>query len=288
MVGSQAADLDIFAAEDYRDYIRTRIARTPRSRGLQGRLAEAARCQPSFLSQALAGSVHLTIDHAAGLAKYWSLTKDETRYWLALVQEQRAAHPELKRSCREHRLELRTKQNELSKQLDYPQLRNPSEQARYYRTWLMPAIHIAVSIPKLQTPAALADYFQVRVADVLQALQELEELGLVKRVSPQTWGLSGRFLHLDPSSPFFSTHHINWRFKSASHLQQLGTQDSVHYTSIVSVAASDVKKLEKLAKTFIQEAHAIIAGSREEKLMCLTCDLFGVGTEWNSGAKSGA
>jgi uncharacterized protein (TIGR02147 family) len=278
-------EIDIFLCEDYRQYIRTRIARTEGSRGLQRQLAEAAKCQPSFLSQALAGSVHLTVDHAAGIADFWHFTRDESRYWLALVQEERASHSALKKSCKEQRMEIRDKQKDLAQRLNYPKLSSASEQARYYRSWLMPALHIAVSIPELRTPGSLAAHFQVAVTDVLQALSELEQLGLVKRVTPQRWNLTGQFLHLDTESPFFSTHHINWRFRSAAHLQQIGPRESLHYTSVVSLAAKDLPRLEELARRFIADAHELISKSKEEKLVCLTLDLFQLG--YRHGQKEG-
>ncbi len=131
------------------------------------------------------------------------------------MQEERASHPELRRASREIRQELREKQRDLSRSLNYPKLSQPSEQALYNRSWLMPAIHIAVSIPAFQTVPSLARTFGVRRKDILQALQDLEELRLVRKKSNHRWEMSGQFLHLDTQSPFFATHHINWRFRSA-------------------------------------------------------------------------
>lgn len=265
----------VFEFQDYREYIRHRIASSECAWGYQGRLAEAARCQPSFLSQALKGRVQLTIDHVAGLADFWHLTEDERSYLLHLLMEERAAHPALRAHCRKVLEDLRAQHGDLSRRLNYPSLVRPEHEAIYYSSWLYPAIHIGTSIPALRSIQRISEYFGINPRHATEILGTLTDMGLVERQGADEWVLTGRFLHLRKDSPFFPTHHINWRFRCGDHLQKR-PGEGMHYTSVVSLSKRDIPRIEEEIRQFVERVHAIVADSREENLMGFSCDFFEV------------
>ena len=54
--------------------------------GYQGKLAKAAHCHSSHISQVIRKKSQLTLDQAAGIACFWELDPNETEYWLTLIQ----------------------------------------------------------------------------------------------------------------------------------------------------------------------------------------------------------
>ena len=84
-----------YAYRDYRKYLLDFVEHTD-ARGMKSQLASAARCQRSFLSQVLSGSVNMTLEHAIGMAKYIGLSPSETEYFYCLVGLARASLPEAK------------------------------------------------------------------------------------------------------------------------------------------------------------------------------------------------
>ena len=59
----------IFVFEDYREYLKTKIEENKLIRGYQSKLATAAGCQRSILSQTVKGKMDLSRDQAAGLRR---------------------------------------------------------------------------------------------------------------------------------------------------------------------------------------------------------------------------
>lgn len=75
----------LYNYQDYKSYLRDRCAERSSARGFQSLLAKAAGCQAPFISQMLRSHVHITPDHACGLAEFLGLDEVETEYFLNLL-----------------------------------------------------------------------------------------------------------------------------------------------------------------------------------------------------------
>src|SRR5262249_10109682 len=82
---------NIYEFETYKDYLKFRIAEEDPKWGLMTRLASAAGCLRPYISRVLSTECHLTPSQAFGLAQYWNLDDDESEYFLALLEIERAA-----------------------------------------------------------------------------------------------------------------------------------------------------------------------------------------------------
>lgn len=100
--------MQIFSFTDDIQVIREFLKENSGIRSVKSKLAEAAGCQLSYLSQALAGKVFLTPDHAFGISKFLRLNEVEAEYFMLLVQVKRAG-------AREHRSYLQSKLAEIRK-----------------------------------------------------------------------------------------------------------------------------------------------------------------------------
>ncbi|MCB0385442.1 MAG: hypothetical protein KDD43_08620, partial [Bdellovibrionales bacterium] len=87
--------MSIFKYLDYKEYLKKTIDKKTKVYGYRAKLAEAASCQRSFLSQVLHSSPHLTLEHGIGLCRYWQFSPMERYYFLALIQPARAGNDEL-------------------------------------------------------------------------------------------------------------------------------------------------------------------------------------------------
>src|SRR5688572_15749158 len=82
--------ISVFDYQSFAAYLRAALSSRGIRRGGQARLAEYLRCKPSFISQALAGKVSLSLEHAIQVAEFLDLTEDQRRYFLLLAQKDRA------------------------------------------------------------------------------------------------------------------------------------------------------------------------------------------------------
>src|SRR5262249_55560726 len=101
-----------FAYSAYRPYL-IALCDQPEAKGMRKQLATVAGCQPSYLSQALHGRVHLTEDHLAGIAEFLQLKADEAEFLLLLLREERAGTSVLRRMLAAQRVRLQAKQKVL-------------------------------------------------------------------------------------------------------------------------------------------------------------------------------
>ena len=80
-------------------------------------------------------------------------------------------------------------------------------------------------------------------------------------------------LHLAGDSPLIQKHHINWRLKAIQNLED-DSSKSLHYSSIVSLAASDAEVIHEQLIQTIQKLKSVVRESPEEELRSICLDFF--------------
>lgn len=266
----------IFEASDFRQIIRTKIEENETARGYRARLADAAGCQRSFLSQVLNSHVLPTMDHAVGMSRFWNLKPDETEYFLALVGLARSNSISLSDYWKERLRDLRERSREIAARLAQPALESNAEDlSRYYSVWYYAAIHTLLAIEEFRTPEAIGRRLGLDIRLVTEALDALEKVGLAKRERGQ-WKSGQRHLHLPRKSFLSAINHANWREKAIHQIQSSPSQSGLHYSVVFSISRKDAEKLNSRILALIDELKAVIEPSENEDLMCFLCDYFRV------------
>jgi uncharacterized protein (TIGR02147 family) len=254
------------------------IADTKPRRGVVSRLAEAAGCRPSYLSQVLGSAVQLTPDQALGLAEFLGLSEAETEYWLGLVDHSRAGTPRLRKRIEIRLGTLRERHEDLTVRLRRPAPESSEDRTLYYSSWTWSAIHILTSVPRFQTLLAIAQALGLDEATTLEHLTVLERMGFVIRSQESgvtRWKNSRTEVHVPRDSPLISLHHNNWRQMAVLRAQRRPT-DSVHFTGIYAISRSDFERLKEMLRQLITEVNRVAVASPDETLICFTSDLFAV------------
>lgn len=264
----------LFTYNDYKAYIRARISASSQARGLVSAFADAAGCQRSYFSQAIHSHVHLTQDHAVGLAEYWSLNEIETDYFCTLVDFERAATPKLKNKLKARLASLKKSQEDLSKRFKQDSLEPGERELTYYSAWYYSAIHVLTSIPQFQQAEKIADRLALPLVRVNRILRTLERDKLVRR-DGAFWHLGVGDLHVPQKSLLSAIHHSNWRARAVQDAQDPDSR-GIHYTAVSSLSHDDFENLKALLLAFIEQTRQVVASSPEQELMTFTCDLFNV------------
>jgi hypothetical protein len=174
----------IYHAETVLGFIESRMksAEGHRFRGENQRLAKAASCQPSYLSQVLQGNKLLTPDQAAGMAVYWRLDPDETEFFLLLLQYERSATSVLKKHIKERIVKIVERKTRLNERLHLPEEKMTElERAQYCTDWIFGSVHMALSIPEFRTVTKIAERLGIRAAVVEDVAEALVSLNLAER-----------------------------------------------------------------------------------------------------------
>lgn len=98
---------NIYEFTSYQDYLKKVILDNKSIRGFQTKMAVAANCQTSYLSQVLKSEKELTPDHGIKISQFLKLSLPHTRYFLCLISYSRAGSPELKDFIVDHMNEIK-------------------------------------------------------------------------------------------------------------------------------------------------------------------------------------
>lgn len=267
--------MSIFDHSDYKIYCTARLAEFPnKGRGARSRLAAFSGCQVAYVSQVLNGNVHFTLEQGERINRFFSHTREESHYFMLLLQLGRAGSKELEAYFRDQVEQALERHLTLKNRVDVKESLSQEHQLTYYSSWIYAAIHILVTIPQFQTRGAIASRLGLPGEDVSEALDFLSATGLVREEAGRLLPGATR-LYLGDDSPLISKHHANWRIKTLQSLERR-KRESLHYSSVISLSKEDLIKIKARLVQEITEAKAIIRDSKEEVLCCFAVDLFEV------------
>jgi uncharacterized protein (TIGR02147 family) len=266
----------MYSAHSYKDVLTFAVEHNKGISGYKTKLAEAANCQKSYLSQVLKTHVHLTPDHAVGIADFWDFNSDQTNFFLNLVYLERAASPKLKKVIEERLEAERTRQKMVgSKYTDAFEI-NERQQAEFYLHWYVSAVYMLCGVCK--TPTEISQRLTLPLDLISKSLSSLEDMGLVE-LKDNSFQKTQANIFLFEGSPFRTGYATAWRqvagMKLTTH-DPIRDKEDVFYTSLYSVSHEDRKKLTQLVMGFIEEVKTLTVPSSEEDLCCITMDYFTV------------
>jgi uncharacterized protein (TIGR02147 family) len=264
----------VFEFDSYKKILADSLTGVGR-RGQLSRAAEALKCQVSFVSRVIKTEANLTTDQGFMLAMYLRLNPGEREYFQTLIEWERAGEP-LYRAHLQKRLEtLKRGQESLQKRTRKKDFPFAEQQAVYFSSWYWAALHFLVAIPEMQTVKSLAARLGLNESMVLDGLRRLKSYGLVSETANGHWEYASGQFHLPKDSPFVIQHHQNWRNRAVLDSQN-PLNDSLHYTTVLTLSKSDAAQIKTLLLDFISATVQISAPSEPEDAMVLNCDFFSV------------
>lgn len=264
--------ITVFEFNDYREFIKSQIKARSDNWGLITKLSKAAKCQRSYLSKVLIGEANLTTSQLFGIARHWGLREDESEYLLLLLEIEKAGSEDYRQHLLRKLKALKDKHQDLSKRVKRDLVIENSKDLFYYSSWHWVAIHILTSIPEFQTTKSISERLAISLSQVEFALKQLEEAGFVA-FREGKWKYAGRAQHISKKSAMVPMHHSNWRQRAVMDAQD-PTSNGIHFTVVQSLSHMDYARIQELLLNTIEEIGKIANPSKEEELICFTCDLF--------------
>lgn len=243
----------------------------------RGRLTALARelnCQPSYLSQVIAGKVPLSVEHALTIAREAEWSADESRYFLLLVQRDRAGSAALRAFHEADLAELRKKHQRISERIPVDERLSIDNQIRYYSSWVYAAIHVLSSIPQYQDRRRLRKLLRLDPTEFETILRELAHSGLVV-VKGEKVTIGSRRLHLPAGSPLLARHHAQWKLRAVE-ASSRPKAENLHYSGLLAISRDDSAKVREILLAAIGEIEAIIRVTKPEDPIVINLDAFGL------------
>lgn len=264
---------NLFEFDSYKAFIKHKIEENRGAiRGYQSKMADACQCQKAYFSRVLNSNTHLNSEQGHRLVEFWKLGDMEMEYFHSLIEYERAQSDSLRRYLKSRLKSIRDQANDLKSRYRAKTLDEDQSQKLYYSTWLMAAVHVITSIPDFSDPVKIANHFSVTLSEVLDCLEKLESMGLVKKTI-HGWRAEKSPIHLSSTSPWNSLHHATWRSKAMLDAQKIN-RESLHYTVVQSHSKEDYQRIRELLVSSIDKKRKIVDQSEEQVLSCLCIDLF--------------
>ncbi|MGZ3698691.1 MAG: TIGR02147 family protein [Bdellovibrionota bacterium] len=272
----QAMRNSVFEYRDYKAYLRDSLeARTETKRGERSRLAGFIGCHTAYVSQVLNGQAHFSLEQGELASRFLGHTKDQSLYFLLLIQFARAGTPSLKQLFEEQMQALREKQLVLKDRLEFQKTLTREDQATFYSSWHYGAVHVLVSVPGCHTERGMSDYLGLPVERIAEILQFLVKVGLVLR-KDGSYKVGTSHIHLEHDSPLISKHHSNWRLQAIQSLDYSKNNKDLHYSSVITSSKADAEKIRSLLVSAIEDVRAVVKPSKDEEGYCYAIDFFGL------------
>jgi len=260
----------IYEYLNYRPFLAAQLGEGRTGRRLA--LARALECPPSHISQVLKEKSHLTLEQGEKACRFFQLSTPETRFFLDLLNHDRAGSPELRAIYRQSLETSRRDHLSVSGRLDRRAEMSEDVKAKYYSSWIYLAVHLGVLIPELRDRGALASHLGVEVGEVSEALEFLLKNGFV--IQDKNGLSAGTFnLFLNKDSVHLNNHHLNWRAKALSRVLARREED-VHYTSAFTASRSTILKIKQNILDTIEQNLTLIRDSKDEEIYVFNADLF--------------
>lgn len=204
------------------------------------------------------------------MSDFFGLSQLESQYLLCLVQIERARTTSLKKFFEKQQHELLQKSENLSHRLKKDHHLNEQTKAIFYSNWHYSAIRLATSIPKLQTPFAIAKHLQLPIKIVNETLDFLvsHELCIEKNGH---YEMGPKKTHLESDSPFIDRHRINWRLKSIEQFNKTSKEELI-FTAPLTINKKDIPKIRSLLIELIDKVRAAVDNTSPETIACLNID----------------
>jgi uncharacterized protein (TIGR02147 family) len=268
---------NIFDFRDYRRFLRASIDfERSRQKGAQSRLATKIGCQSAYISMVMADRAEFSAEQALASGEFFGLSPNETQYYLLLLQSARAGTEKLRQFVNAQIEERLQQRSNLAQRLQYETELTAPQKAQYFSAWYFAAIHIGLTVPSLQSEDAIAAYFRLPIATVRQVIEFLVQTGLAQR-NQNLIQTGPTRIHTSADSGFANQSHINLRLQAIIDLQR-PNPDHFHYSSVVSMSATDLKKLRETMIRAIEEIRRTVRDSREEEVVVYSMDLFNLGS----------
>jgi uncharacterized protein (TIGR02147 family) len=263
-----------FKEKSYKDLLSNIILDKPKSgRGIAKALAQHLNSSSVAVSQILKGDRDLSDEQAYKTSLFFGFTELETKYFLKLVTQNKAANFEyrgfLENELKKIRLEAKKVK---SRYKNYKELKEV-DKAIFYSDKYYSATRILTSLDSFNTPEELANYLSIPTEKVEEVLDFLMENKLVEKTKNDELMVGSQHTFIPADSIHIKNHHRNWRLHSLERVNDLDLSNELMYTAPIALSHEDYQKLRDNILAFIKETLELLGPSKEETVGCFSIDL---------------
>lgn len=270
--------LSLFEIENYRKIINLKLNLYPnRGYGVLKKIAEYLSVNSTFISQVIHGSKNFSMEQASLVCDFFGFTEIERKYFLLILQLERAGNESLRNFLKAEISEIRKQANKLSSRLPADVVLSENDKAIFYSKWYFSAVRQMIAINNKSSVEEIATSLGLPRKIVGDSIEFLLRTGLCKKVG-NAISLGPSRTHLESDSHYVKTHHMNWRSKAMDLFDQYHPTN-LHYSSPMTITKKDAQKIRTLLLDCIEHVGKTVDNSESEEFFCINVDWFKVSRE---------
>jgi uncharacterized protein (TIGR02147 family) len=266
----------VFDFKNYQSYLLFYFGDKKNRKGLKSKAAEFLGSHPTLLSQVLHGKVDLNLEQAEKLNRFIGHSDEESHYFLLMVQKSRAGTKTLESYFQIQMNQVLKARRIIKKRVGHVDSVSLENETKYYSSWQFSAVHVALSLPRLNQIESIAGSLGIPIRQVKTIISFLIQAGLVQEQDGKHI-LSRKHIHLGAESSNIKNHHTNWRIKAIQSLENQN-RENFHYSSAVSLSRASVDAIKELLIQSLKDVNKVIQDSQEEVLYGFNFDFYNLET----------
>jgi len=264
---------DLISMSSYKEIVNRWLEAQPKEgHGVRLKMAKAIGTQTGFISQVLRGGLHFSAEQALEVAQFMGLSPSESKFFIYLLQWERAGTPRAKEFFWNELEKIRSERSNLSKRIEAHPVPSQLDVATYFSTWMNAAVHAAATCPSYESPEKLARALGIPEPRMKETIEFLAKSGLLI-LEGNKISVGNARMHLGKDSLHLARHHLNWRIKAMQRIEKRVKNDT-HYTSVLSLSQKDALRFGEDLIQLIQRSVDISAETDPESPYVLNLDFF--------------
>ncbi len=266
--------MNVYLANEYREFLERVIEANRHVRGYKSRLAEAAGCHGSYFSQMLKGAAELSPEHALNLAQFLCLNESESDFFLDLLLRDRAGSARLRKFYERRIAKARESHDLIGAKFQKEKVLPIEQAAIYYSSWHYAAVHILALVKDCTAVEKIADRLRLSAKIVKDTLAELVTMGVLGKKG-DAYSEMHVGLYLPKNFPMNATNHISWRLRAIESIQRRDAE-AVHLLHIGNLSRRDVAAVKSKLVECLESIRKIEKSSGQEDAVAISFDFFPV------------
>lgn len=267
--------MNIFEVTDYREWFSKWLESKPKKgHGELSKIAQALNINSTLISQVLGKQRDFSLEQGFNLCQYFSFNQIESRYFMLLLQIERAGTLDLKNYFERDLKEIKKESGQIKNRIKSDSELNDTDKSFVLSTWKPTALLVFAGKKNGVSLEEINFELNIDKKEAREIVEKLVEMGLVQ-LSEGRYRTGFVRLHIPKGSSFLLRHYSNWRLRAIDK-SDLISDEEVMYTSVSSIDSKDIPKIKEKILSWISEYSKKVTESPAEKVVCFNLDFFKV------------
>ena len=265
--------VEVFDYEQVSDFLEGMLSSAEFGRGSRSVLAEERGVQASFVSLVTKQRSSLSLEQGLKVTRFFKLDDEESRYFMTLLQIERAGSSELKQYFVSEKKKILSRRMKVKNRIQVSESVSLEDQLTYYSHAFYAIIHIFAALPEYKTSKKMGETLGLTQEQLKPYLLFLLKSGFIIKEKEGFYQIGKTRIHLPDGSPALPQHHSTLRIQAINSFGHY-RPDHLHYSAVLGLTKADYLKIREILMKAIASSERVLSKSSPEIPVVFNIDWF--------------